>query len=568
MGGHRALRRGAERDEPVTIEWKAPAGGLWELETTHLRGGQPRVFQERAPAAFRDPFMTTAARYGLPISCIEIRFVNDHCYARVRPVGAPEPKPGKPGKAPPGFVLWALARLHPELRRRARAAQRALDERLWRADLRQWDQGGRAAMIAASRALQDEPVEQVDDDALVHHLGRALDHLELGMGTHFQLTPIHELPLGRLVLACRAWGIDDAEVFALFAGSSPASTASASRLASIARALEDAGVEPHTLDDVRSASPEARAALDGYLADHGWRAVTQYSPRGITLVELPKVLLRAISVAGTAHSPAPPADVDAVRDRVPPADRPRFDDLLADARACYGSRDDNVALTFMWPNGLVRRALLEAGRRLADRGLLADQGHVFALGEAEIAAALAGRADLGPEAAARMTHTKAAESDGAPAQLGDDEGPPPDPGLFPSAMAELVRAVFLGFEIEGAFKTERLEAPTWTGAGTGIGSTPYTGRACVAASAEDALAKLEPGDVLVTSHTTPAFEAIMPIAGALVTDHGGLMSHAALVCREFGIPAVVGVAGATAHITDGELLTVDPSTSRVLTTVS
>ena len=67
---------------------------------------------------------------------IEVRFVNDHCYARVRPVGAPEPKPGKPSKAPPGFVLWVLARLHPELRRRAKAARRALDERLWREDLR------------------------------------------------------------------------------------------------------------------------------------------------------------------------------------------------------------------------------------------------------------------------------------------------------------------------------------------------------------------------------------------------------------------------------------------------
>lgn len=549
----------------MTVEWTAPAGGLWELETTHLRGGQPRVFQERAPAAFRDPFMVTAARYGLPISCIEVRFVNDHCYARVRPVGAPEPKPGQPGKAPPGFVLWALARIHPELRRRAKAARRAIDGRLWREDLRQWEESGRAAMVEAARALQDEPVEQLDDDALVDHLGRALDHLELGMGRHFQLTPIHDLPLGRLLLACRAWGIDDAAVFALFAGSSPASTASASKLAGIARALDDAGVKPRTLDDVRAASPEARAALEGYLDDHGWRVVTQYSPRGVTLIEMPQVLLRAIAAAGRAAGAPPPADVDAVRDRVPPADQDRFDDLLEDARACYGSRDDNVALTFMWPNGLARRALLEAGRRLADRGLLPDEWHVFALGEAEIASALAGETSLRAVAAARMAQGIAAESDGAPAQLGDDEGPPPDPGVFPKAMAEIVRATFLGFEIEGAFSTVHVGEQVWTGAGTGIGTTPYTGRACVAPSAEDALAKLEPGDVLVTSHTTPAFESIMPIAGALVTEHGGLMSHAALVCREYGIPAVLGVAGATTSIRDGDLLTVDPSTSRVIT---
>ena len=552
----------------MMIEWKAPAGGLWELETTHVRGAQPRVFQERATTAFRDPFMATAARYGLPISYIEVRFVNDHCYARVRPVGAPEPKPGKPSKAPPGFVLWALARLHPELRRRAKAARRALDERLWREDLREWEQRGRAEMVAAARALQREPIEQLDDDALVDHLARALDHLELGMGTHFQLSPIHDVTLGRLLLACRSWGIDDAEVFPLLAGSSPASTASAARLATIARALDDAGVEPQTLDDVRAASAEARAALDDYLADHGWRVVTQYSPRGVTLIELPKVLLRAIAAAGKDDGSPPPAEVGAVRDRVPPADQARFDDLLEDALACYGSRDDNVALTFMWPNGLVRRALLEAGRRLADRGVAARLWHVFALGQAEIAAALAGDASLGAEAAARTAHGLEAEADGAPAQLGDDEGPPPDPGLFPDAMAELVRAMFLGFEIEGAFKSELVEAKAWSGQGTGVGSTPYTGRACVAVDAEDALAKLEPGDVLVTAHTTPSYEAIMPIAGALVTEHGGLMSHAALVCREYGIPAVVGVAAATAHIPDGATVTVDPSAGRIVIDVA
>lgn len=547
----------------MTVEWKAPGGGLWELETTHLRGAQPRVFQERATRAFRGPFMVTAARYGLPIACIELRFVNDHCYARVRPVGAPEPKPGKASKAPPALVLWAVARVHPELRRRARAARRALDERLWRDDLRQWEQVGRPAMIAAARTLQDEPVEQLDDYALVDHLARALDHLELAMGTHFQLTPIHDVPVGRLLLACRSWGIDDADVFPLLAGSSPASRASATRLAIIARALDDAGVKPQTLDDVRAASTETRDALDEYLTDHGWRVVTQYSPRGLALIEIPHLVLRAIAAIGRDTKTLPPPEVGAVRDRVPLAERHRFDELLEDARTCYGSRDDNVAVTFMWPNGLVRRALLEAGRRLAERGLLHDASHVFALGQAEIAGALGGDTTLGDEAAVRTARGMAAEVDGAPAKLGDDEGPPPDPGLFPDAMAELVRAVFVGFEIEGAFQTELFEAEPWSGTGTGIGSTPYTGRACVAWDAEEALARLEPNDVLVTAHTTPSYEAIMPIAGALVTDHGGLMSHAALVCREHGIPAVVGVTAATTHIPHGATVTVDPVSGSV-----
>ena len=53
-----------------------------------------------------------------------------------------------------------------------------------------------------------------------------------------------------------------------------------------------------------------------------------------------------------------------------------------------------------------------------------------------------------------------------------------------------------------------------------------------------------------------------------MTEVGGLMSHTAICCREYGIPAVVGVTGATSHIPDGALVTVDPSTGRVLVDVT
>ena len=194
-------------------------------------------------------------------------------------------------------------------------------------------------------------------------------------------------------------------------------------------------------------APPPHAALDAYLADHGWRVVSQYSPRALALVELPDVLVRAIRAASTGGAATPP-DSGALRARVPATDRRRFDELLADARATYFLRDDNVALTFMWPAGLVRRALLEAGRRLHERGALDERGHVMALGEAEIAAALAGDPTLRAVAADRAARGLAAEADGAPVMLGDDEGPPPDPKVFPAAMAELVAAVLVPLELE------------------------------------------------------------------------------------------------------------------------
>ncbi len=64
--------------------------------------------------------------------------------------------------------------------------------------------------------------------------------------------------------------------------------------------------------------------------------------------------------------------------------------------------------------------------------------------------------------------------------------------------------------------------------------------------------------------TSPAFNTVLPLAAALVVEHGGLMSHAALVAREFDILAVIGVRAATRKIVDGEGILVDPAAGQVV----
>lgn len=75
--------------------------------------------------------------------------------------------------------------------------------------------------------------------------------------------------------------------------------------------------------------------------------------------------------------------------------------------------------------------------------------------------------------------------------------------------------------------------------------------------------RLAQGDVLVTASTTEAFNIVLPLLGAIVTDRGGLLSHAAIVSRECGIPAVVGCREATALIADGARVRVDGTTGEV-----
>ena len=71
------------------------------------------------------------------------------------------------------------------------------------------------------------------------------------------------------------------------------------------------------------------------------------------------------------------------------------------------------------------------------------------------------------------------------------------------------------------------------------------------------------GDVLVTEATTEAFNILLPLLGAIVTDNGGLLSHSAIVAREYGIPGVVGTREATVRIADGTRVRVDGDAGEV-----
>jgi pyruvate,water dikinase len=75
--------------------------------------------------------------------------------------------------------------------------------------------------------------------------------------------------------------------------------------------------------------------------------------------------------------------------------------------------------------------------------------------------------------------------------------------------------------------------------------------------------RIRRGDVLVTQSTTEAFNILLPLLGAIVTDSGGLLSHAAIVAREYGIPGVVGTREATQRIADGTQVRVDGDAGEV-----
>ncbi|AUZ38966.1 phosphoenolpyruvate synthase [Bacillus sp. MBGLi79] len=106
--------------------------------------------------------------------------------------------------------------------------------------------------------------------------------------------------------------------------------------------------------------------------------------------------------------------------------------------------------------------------------------------------------------------------------------------------------------ITGEYKRENL--PAGAIAGLPVSSGVIEGRARVILNMEDA--DLEDGDILVTSFTDPSWTPLFVSIKGLVTEVGGLMTHGAVIAREYGLPAVVGVENATQLIKDGQQIRV------------
>ena len=107
--------------------------------------------------------------------------------------------------------------------------------------------------------------------------------------------------------------------------------------------------------------------------------------------------------------------------------------------------------------------------------------------------------------------------------------------------------------ITGAYKREDL--PAGAIAGLPVSSGVREGRARVIFSLE--AADLEEGDILVTPFTDPSWTPLFLSIKGLVTEVGGLMTHGAVIAREYGLPAVVGVEQATRLIQDGQRIRVN-----------
>jgi pyruvate,water dikinase len=220
----------------------------------------------------------------------------------------------------------------------------------------------------------------------------------------------------------------------------------------------------------------------------------------------------------------------------------RFEELYNMGRHNLILTDDHNFYIDQVGDSILRPPLLELGRRLVRQGALADANDVFLLYLAEIRAGLVG-ANQQALAAERQAEMAAWAQIIPPPIIGEPPPPSDDP------WEEAVLRKMLGVPPEPSRDPDVI---------TGTGASPGTvqGRAKVVPDLSEA-SKVQPGDILVCELTMPAWTPLFSTVSAVVTDTGGVLSHSAIIAREYRMPCVVGTIVGTSVIKDGMLLTVD-----------
>lgn len=551
------------------ISWAPPDKGPWEVEATHFPRPLSRFVHEAFCKGFVKGFSEGTANYGLLLDHMEPRVVNGFLYMQPVAVGAPKGAMGPP----PAPVLWLLTRIHPKIRARIGTNVRALGERRWRADLQTWDAVDKPAAIAKHLEIQAVDVAALPDPELGAHIVRCRDHVEDSVYLHHKYTIASMFVTGDFVAGAAAWtGLSAGELMSLLRGTSPISKGFATEELDVAaKAIVTSDVARGVLDGPGPAEgilgslsedPTAGAEVTAYLDGVRYRSVG-YDVGDLLAGEMPEILLEALraAVAGTSAAPGSEADLDAIRSMLPPEHRDDFEDRLTEAKLVNRLRDERAVYSDGWATGLARRALLEAGNRLVDAGQLHEAEHAVDLEAGEAAALLQGRP--GPpatEVEQRFVWRTTKTLDDAPPFLRAMPAPPPPSTILPARARR--GAAAMDTMIANLFGVADKQNTQTVLHGLSVNAGTYEGTARLVHSAED-FGRIRQGDVLVTRMTSPYFNVVLPLLGAIVTDRGGQLCHAAIVAREYGIPGIVGTRDATSTIPDGARVQIDGTTGEV-----
>jgi len=581
-----ALARQAEAAclAPQDVEWAIAGDRLWLLQSRPITALPiapdieiPKGSWQKDAAHFAEPLSPFAAsamldgaaeflddaiaKWGLLPDRFQFRVIGHEPYLHVEPDDG-----GK--NPPPWWLLGLLARIVPSMRRKLRAAAHAVGTGSLESVPTEWASDHRPRLRREIAQYAATDLVSMDDAALFLHLEELKAFYGRCLQLHFTLFIPHTVGLYELAAACRELlGWDLQKTIGLVQGLSNTSTASTDELAALARRASQRSATrqlllertPDILKRLDDIDPPVAQELRQYLQFWGLRPLGPEAGCP-TVADQPHLVADLIadflSDDGQRDlSAARVALVEEARAQLTGPARQRFDAALAYAERVYPLREDNVLLTDQLPTGLLRRVALQAGRRLVSLGCLGRAEDAVMLTTDELREALRTRDDVRRLVSRRRAEHAWVRANPGPIAYGPAPGKAPDLRGLPSPARRINSALLWMMEHE---LTAPPRADGSSIVGIGVSAGIYRGRVRVIRT-PDQLHTLRAGEVLVCPTTSAAWMMVFRRAGAIVADTGSVLSHTAIVAREFALPAVVAAANATSSLVDGEEVTVDGS---------
>jgi pyruvate,water dikinase len=250
-----------------------------------------------------------------------------------------------------------------------------------------------------------------------------------------------------------------------------------------------------------------------------------------------------------------------------PVEATQFDELLGLARKVFPYIEEHNIYVEHWAHNVFWEKSRELSRFLVETGFLTQADDMFYLNRFELDTVLADVIQswaIGVPARGKARWAKEIERRKPIVAALQATTAPPAYGIPPEQVTDPFAVMNYGVT------TERVA--DWLGSADGdenvLSGIPGSlgiveGPVRVLRSEKD-LAQLQPGEILVAPITAPSWAAAFAVATGVITDIGGMMCHAAIVCREYGIPAVVGTGFATARLKTGQRVRIDGKTGKVL----
>jgi rifampicin phosphotransferase len=538
-------------DFPVVWERPEDAQGFWERETSHLPGQATMLDDSFARRWIDEGFNAACEDFSMPVRNA-YRRVNTYVYQSIAPVSH-DPA---------------------QLEQLGRTAQERLGGTIGgQRDL--WD-GERLPEIKELLGRWSAfDLAGASDAALIGHLHDSIAWSERAWHIHF-LTVFPVLVSMSLfddLYAELLGGDEDGYgAFRLLQGQDNMSLVADRALYALSRQALASEAVRETLETVAAGRvveelaehDEGRAfleELDAFLAEHGRRASLYLTVSSPSWIEDPTPLITVLQDAVTQperDALAKLAELADERERLtadarvrleqfPAAVREQFEFLLGAARQGSVLQEDHNYWIDTQIVYAVRRVVLELGRRLVANGAVDSEDDVFNLRLEELDDLSADLRDVVAERRLELDQFRDIDS---PPILGMlPPGPPPD-----DPISRAVIKMFGGNPPESGRADELF----------GMAGSPgiARGRVRIIRSLAEGEA-LEFGEVLVAPTTAPPWTPLFARAVAIVTDAGGILSHCAVVAREYSIPAVVGARRATTFLCDGQLVEVDGTSGRI-----